>query len=297
MNCRDGEAFLADALASVAAQTFDDLEIVFWDNASTDRSAEIARSFGEKVRYFRSDAPLPLGEARNAALARAVGKYIAILDVDDRWLPRKLELQAKRLYARPEVALVYCDAYRVNSAGARLSRWSEERQCRLGHVLEELLKSCFISMSSVVVRRDVLEEVGWFNPRLAQVEDWDLYLRIAERHVVDYVDEVLVEERLHAHNASRDFDRVVDESCKLMAEWARRAPRYRALCEGAIALARFKQGSVRAYWAFRGGRLFEALAQCASCAALTLRHPVTLPRLLMPYATTGNRRVFWARFS
>jgi len=87
MNCLNGEKYLREAIESAYAQTYKNWEIIFWDNASTDKSAEIAKSFDEKIRYFRSDENYCVGKVRNLALAQAKGEFIAFLDCDDTWLP------------------------------------------------------------------------------------------------------------------------------------------------------------------------------------------------------------------
>ena len=89
MNCLNAEPYLREAIDSVVAQTYPDWEIIFWDNASRDASGAIAKSYGERVRYFRGETTVPLGEARNLAIAEAKGRYLAILDCDDVWLPEK----------------------------------------------------------------------------------------------------------------------------------------------------------------------------------------------------------------
>jgi glycosyltransferase involved in cell wall biosynthesis len=297
MNCRNGERFLEGALASVAAQTFRDFEIVFWDNQSSDGSAAIARAFGGNLRYFRAATPMTLGEGRLAAVAEAKGRYVAILDVDDRWRPRKLEQQVALFEARPDAGLVHCDAVRLDEQGRQLSRWSEERRFHRGHVLDALIRSCFISMSTILVRRDVLTEVGSFDPRFQQVEDWDLYLRIAERYAIDHVDDVLVEEVIHAKNASADYARVGLESRLLLNEFAHRSPRHADLCRRMLAVSMFKDTGVNAYRSLREGSPLRAATCLVQCAALALRHPIEVPRMVIAYANPANARIFNARFS
>ena len=80
MNCLNGERYLKEAVDSVFAQSFQDWEIIFWDNASTDSSPEIAQTYGDRVRYFRSDVTYSLGKERNLAISRASGEYMALLD-------------------------------------------------------------------------------------------------------------------------------------------------------------------------------------------------------------------------
>ena len=100
MNCYNGEEFLQRAIDSVLAQTYKNLEIVFWDNASTDNSAEIYLKNAEKdsrFKYFKSEINVTLGEARSFAVNKCTGDYITFLDTDDEWLPEKTELQLKAM--------------------------------------------------------------------------------------------------------------------------------------------------------------------------------------------------------
>jgi glycosyltransferase involved in cell wall biosynthesis len=93
MNCYNGEKYLREAIDSVYLQTYQNWEIIFWDNASTDSTAEIAKSYDEKLKYFKSQETTILGVARVQATKKATGKYIAFLDVDDIWIKDKLEKQ------------------------------------------------------------------------------------------------------------------------------------------------------------------------------------------------------------
>ena len=109
MNCLNGEKYLKQALDSIFEQTDDNWEIVFWDNASTDKSVAIAESYGKRVRCFKNQATCSLGKARNLALQETRGDFIAFLDCDDIWLPHKLEKQMVLFERDPEVALVFSD--------------------------------------------------------------------------------------------------------------------------------------------------------------------------------------------
>ena len=118
MNCLNCEKYLREAIDSVFAQTYEDWEIIFWeDKASEDNSENIAKSYGVKLRYFRADVSLPLYGSRNLAVQKARGKYIAILDCDDLWLPTKLEKQIPLLERDEEIGLVFSDIYLFNEKG------------------------------------------------------------------------------------------------------------------------------------------------------------------------------------
>ena len=83
MNCFNGERFLKEAIDSIYNQTYENWEIIFWDNSSSDNSALIAKSYDQKLKYFRSDKTTLLGVARDMAIKKAHGKFVAFLDTDD----------------------------------------------------------------------------------------------------------------------------------------------------------------------------------------------------------------------
>ena len=94
MNCFNGEKYLQDSINSVLNQTYRNLELIFWDNQSNDRSAEYVKSYDDpRIKYFYAPKHTLLYEARNHAIEKSIGEYIAILDVDDWWEVNKLELQ------------------------------------------------------------------------------------------------------------------------------------------------------------------------------------------------------------
>ena len=93
MNCYNGEKFLKEALDSVYSQTYQNWEIIFWDNCSTDNSRCIAGSFDLRLKYYKSSEIINLGAARKSAVEKCSGVFIAFLDVDDKWFSKKLEIQ------------------------------------------------------------------------------------------------------------------------------------------------------------------------------------------------------------
>jgi glycosyltransferase involved in cell wall biosynthesis len=198
MNCLNCETFLREAIDSVFAQTYEDWEIIFWeDNASKDNSENIARSYGDKLRYFRSDVSLPLYGSRNLAVQEARGKYIAILDCDDIWLPTKLEEQIPLLEQDEDVGLVYSDCYSFNEKGKE-KRSFKSKQPHRGNIFSKLLMESFINTQTVIIRRKAFESLNvFFDGRLIMTGDYDAYLRISYIWKVDYVDKPLARYRVH----------------------------------------------------------------------------------------------------
>lgn len=225
MNCLNGAEHLREALDSVFAQTCQDWEILFWDNASTDASPEIAKSYGTKVRYFRAEKTAPLGAARNLAMAESRGEYIAFLDCDDVWLPEKLEKQLALFRADPEVGLV-CTDTEIFDGHRVLSRIFQTSPPARGYAFRELVKRQWISMSSAVVRRDALSDQG-FDESLNVCEEADLFYRISKNWKVDFVPEVLTRWRVHGVNTTlRKFGEFGRETEYILAKHRRIYPNY-----------------------------------------------------------------------
>ncbi len=208
MNCYNGEKYLKEAIDSVYSQTYQGWEIIFWDNASTDSSAEIAKNYDGRLRYFRGEKTVPLYAARNYALKKTRGKYIAILDCDDLWLPIKLEEQLPLLEEDEEVGLVYSDAILFNEIGKEKRSFDTNKPHR-NNIFSELLFCNFINTQTVVIRKNAFDKLEyWFDSRLNIAGDLDAYLRISHQWKVDYVDMPLVRYRVHrdstTHKEGRD---------------------------------------------------------------------------------------------
>lgn len=112
MNCLNGEKYLREALDSVLNQSYQNFEIIFWDNLSTDSSKKIFHEYKDKrFKYFLGEKYSKLYEARNYAISKSSGEYIAFLDVDDLWGVDKLKRQIEG-FKNPKVGIV-CSNYWV----------------------------------------------------------------------------------------------------------------------------------------------------------------------------------------
>ena len=198
VNCFNGERHLREALDSAFSQTFDDWEIIFWDNASTDASAEIAKSYGERVRYFRSESTVHLGRARNWAFQQTRGSYVAMLDSDDIWLPHKLERQLELIRSDQELGMVYCDSICFDSQGEQYRQFQVSTP-RRGHAFASFLRDDFNPFtSSIIYRKDAMEQLDYvFGDQYARIQDYDLCLRMMYQFPIDYVSEPLCGFRLY----------------------------------------------------------------------------------------------------
>ena len=202
MNCLNGARYLSEAIKSVYAQTYPNWEIIFWDNASIDDSSKIAKSYGGRVRYFRSDTTYSLGKARNLAVSQVRGEYVAILDVDDIWFPHKLERQIPLFEADPKVGLVFSNSQFFDENGDCGNHFQQAPPHR-GYVFGALLRDNFVSSETMVYRRSALEGMQQvFNENLSMVMDFDLSLRVALKHKLDYIGDCLSKWRMHNESES-----------------------------------------------------------------------------------------------
>ena len=224
INCLNGEQYLREALDSIFCQTYDDWEVIFWDNASTDKSVEIARGYGERVRIFNSETTYVLGKARNLASKQSLGEFIAFLDCDDIWLPSKLERQMELFDRNPELGLVFSDCLLFNNDRTICQLYQKFKPPR-HKIFEALLKKYFLSIPSAVLRKSAVPGEKWFDDRLSILEEFDLFHRIAYVHEVDYVDEPLAKHRVHRQsNTFKDYSIIADERELVLGEWMREFP-------------------------------------------------------------------------
>jgi len=211
INCLNGEKYLRQALDSVFKQTYTDWEIVFWDNGSTDSSGKIAKSYGDRVRYFYSAKTVSLGNARNLCMAQARGEYLSFLDCDDIWLSRKLEKQIPLFEKDEDVALVFTDAIYFNDKGDICQLYKKYKPSR-GKIFKELFRKYYLCMPSIVIRKSAIEGTSWFDERMKFFEDGLFFLRLAYKHKADYFDEPLVRYRVHSDSSTiKEWGSLADE--------------------------------------------------------------------------------------
>jgi glycosyltransferase involved in cell wall biosynthesis len=182
-----------------------EVEVIVVDDESTDNTPEVVATFGSRVRYVRQSNRRE-GAARNAGAALARGTYFAFLDSDDYWLPDKLARDLARFEQMDRPALVYSRGRNVDPA----DRVIGERQLPhpQGDVFWQLAREAFIPMSTVSVRADAFRACGGFveDPNLSGTADWQLWIRLAARWPVGFVDQVATCIRVHERNMSADAE-------------------------------------------------------------------------------------------
>jgi glycosyltransferase involved in cell wall biosynthesis len=206
----DREQYIGQAVASVLAQSLRDLEVVVVDDGSTDATAAVVERIGDpRVRLLRSAENQGIPRARNRGLREARGRYVAWLDSDDVALPTRLAEQVEFLEACPPVALVGSWAGTLDAAGRPRARY-KLLPTDPADVAARLLLRCPILQYSMLGRAEVLKQYG-YDEDFPVAQDFDLFVRLSERHSLANLPRVLVRRRLHAGRVTRERAALVRE--------------------------------------------------------------------------------------
>ncbi len=273
---------VSEAVDSVLAQSYCQVEIIVVDDGSEDDTRQRLERYGDRIVYCYQ-ANSGLSAARNKGITLARGELIALLDSDDAFHPEKLSLQVKFLTTHPEVGLVGTDAFTDQPV-----RWTDSLPDDLEAVSEEVsldqvvVKSRF-SPSSVMFRRECLTTVGRFDPKLKSVEDRDMWIRIAARHRMATIHLPLTWYRLTPGSMSQNavrmehFEQVVLDKAFAMPElrgrWILRKKAY-GLAACSAAYMYLASGEPKSAW------------RCMLLSFLRWPLPIRVPDVRSPFGRT-----------
>jgi len=201
----NGAQFVSRAIESVLNQTYKELELIVVDDGSSDNSINVVQDYTDaRLKLFKKKNGGP-ASARNFGIQHCSGEYVALIDQDDLWYPKKLEKQIRLISQNSKLDMVYCDALSIYEDGSGPARkWSELHIPQAGKVFIELYKGNFILSSSAIFRKFITNKIVLMdeNRKFFGVDDYECWLRIALNSEIGYVPEILVERRLHKSNLS-----------------------------------------------------------------------------------------------
>jgi glycosyltransferase involved in cell wall biosynthesis len=210
-----GERWVGEAIGSVVRQSHSLWQLMVVDDCSPDATAERVESLlqgdPDRISLLRLDRPHRAAGARMRGIARTSGDLIAFLDQDDCWLPEKLARQVACFAADPALAAVHTDVEIIDAEGAPRVGAADRENARRARIAwgsgsglsAVLFQKNSIRLASSVVRRTAFEAIGGFDTSLFGGEDWEFWVRLADRFPIAHLPEVLTQRRVHADNVSK----------------------------------------------------------------------------------------------
>ncbi len=220
----NGASFIKETLEAVGAQTFQDAEIIVVDDGSTDNSSEIVEAVSknssseilQNLKIIKQENQ-GVAAARNLGIQKSNGKWIALLDQDDLWLPEKLEIQNEAISENPEASWHYSAFARFYADGREKikNNGSADRLKTLERMLSGKL---FVPPSTVLVLKKIFEEIGGFDSKFIPSDEWDFFLKLAEKYKNSYSEKVLVRFPSHLTSTAKRQKRKIFEAQKIVIE-------------------------------------------------------------------------------
>ncbi len=209
------------------AQTYEDFELIIVDDGSTDDTREIVNNIpDQRIKYLWQENQKQ-SKARNYGIAEASGEYVAFLDSDDLWFPKKLELQMRALDEHPSSGAVYGYAQRLGPNLEPLQT-QELLLCKGGvccsNIRDALIVSNFIPTSSLVVKRELFDYVGGFDATFTYAEDWDLWIRLAGAVEFCRVNQMVSAYRVHPGSITGNHENELKCELDIIARYAQYGP-------------------------------------------------------------------------
>lgn len=257
--------FIRETLVSVLDQDYRPLEVVLVDDGSSDDTVAIARECGAEVRVVRQENS-GAAVARNRGVEEAKGDLVCFLDSDDLWLPGKISAQVRYLQEHPETGAVYHDwiVWHGETDAKRTAILNAERRTSTpridppvsGWIYTKLLMDSVIQTSTIMVRREILREVGPFDVQFRSGQDYDLWLRLSRHCRIDKLDFPFSLYRILATSLSHSRKyRIAEETIfrSAVQRWGLAGPDGQALPRADLKRRICQFASSRGYAAWRNG--------------------------------------------
>ncbi|MBU2568705.1 MAG: glycosyltransferase family 2 protein [Gammaproteobacteria bacterium] len=218
--------FIADAVHSILKQTRPITEIIIVDDGSTDNTQQIVEALPGPITYVKQPNQGP-SAARNTGIKAANSEWIAFLDADDQWTSDKIDKQLKLLRKIPELVLIAGDMAEIDKSGQLitesvldkhhlLNKFQAIQDRAIPNALAELVTKNFIPTGTVLVNKSALIEAGLFNQAIRFGEDLELWAKIAAKHPISCMPEILMLRRQHGNNATQLTAPLLSDLAKVM---------------------------------------------------------------------------------
>lgn len=202
MPAYNAEKYIAEAIDSILGQTYGDFEFIILNDHSKDRTEEIVLSYDDpRIVYLKNDENLGVADTLNKGLAVAKGEYIARMDADDIALPKRFEKQVAYLDSNGDIAVLGTNLESFNESGIIRTGWvaSDPEQMKV-----DMLFACGLAHPSVMMRTDVIRDLGGYDVEFNGLEDYELWCRVLESHRISALPDVLLRYRVHSSQVTQN---------------------------------------------------------------------------------------------
>lgn len=205
MSCFNGEKFVNESVGSIIDQTYENWELIFWDNNSTDKSKDLILSFKDlRIKYFKANEKTNLGISRSKAIKEAKGDLVAFLDVDDTWYKDKLDIAVKAFLKDSDLGVFFSNFFILQNnkkLKKKINKFVNSTN-NLNNILNSYINNKqLIAFLTVVIKKKFLDlEPYYFDKNLHISADFDLIIRLAEKYKFKLENEPLGMYRRHNNN-------------------------------------------------------------------------------------------------
>lgn len=217
MPAYNAEKYIKEAMESILNQSFRDFEFIVLNDCSRDHTEAIIQSFPDsRIVYVKNDQNLGVAGTLNRGLALAKGEYIARMDADDISLPDRLEKQVQYLNAHPKVAVLGTNVELFDENGVISTGWSSTDPAQMK---VDLLFSCGLAHPSVMMRRNVIQELGGYDLAFEGLEDYQLWCRVAKHYDVTTLPDLLFRYRIHSAQVTKNPSEKYLNRLRALKKW------------------------------------------------------------------------------
>ena len=209
------------AIKSVLNQTYQDFELIIVDDGSTDNTDKIIKEFQEhdkRIKYIRHEKNKGGSAARNSGIKISRGEYIAFLDSDDEWLPRKMEKQEIKFQnALDNVGVIYSGFSCISESSGKII--AKITPTLRGNVYTNLLEGCILGSPTPLIKKICFRKAGFFDETLPSCQDWDMWIRLSKYYTFDFVPDILAKHHIHGSQISVNLNAKIVAREKLVEKY------------------------------------------------------------------------------
>lgn len=214
--CYNHEKYVKETIESIVNQTYKNIELIVIDDGSKDNSVKVIQELADKYGFiFIHRENKGLCATLNEGIMLSKGKYLCVCASDDIYILNKIEKQVAFMEQNSDYAMSYG---KIIEFDENTEIKIEIKNPRSGFIFDSLLFGNFIPAVSQITRKEIFEDIGVFDENL-YIEDWDMWLRIAEKYKIGFIDEYLAYYRIHETNISKNFYQIIQAEEKILRKY------------------------------------------------------------------------------